>query len=154
MADTVTNKKRREYMPTIMEAIRGNAQLHILLESLEKAGLVATLEGEGPCTLFAPDDSAFARMDIGGQLKDIPYLTETMKYHLVAGKLTSEQILSSDYLSTENGKSLTVVLDEGEAVIDNAKIVTGDIVCSNGIIHIIDNVFQPRLSGWYREDLS
>ncbi len=141
-------------MATIIETVRGDSRLRILSESLEKAGLAATLNGAGPYTLFAPDDTAYARMDFAGQLKDIPNLVETMTYHLVAEKLTAAQVSASDFISTENGKSLTVEHDEGEAVIDNAKIVSGDIECSNGIIHIIDNVFQPRLSGWYREDLS
>lgn len=141
-------------MPTIIDVVRSDERLRIISELLEKAGLAIVLDSVGPFTLFAPDDTAFARMNIEGQLKDIPYLIETMKYHLVAGKLTAGQITASNFISTENGKSLTVERDEGEAVIDNAKIVTGDIDCSNGIIHIIDNVFQPRLSGWYREDLS
>lgn len=61
--------------------------------------------------------------------------------------------MGSGKLVTETGKSLTVEMDEGEVVIDNGKFVTSDIECSNGVIHIIDNVFQPQLSGWYREDL-
>ncbi len=141
-------------MATIIETIRNDARLNSLAVSLDKAGLATTLDGAGPYTLFAPDDTAYARMNFAEQLKDIPNLIETMNYHLVAEKLTAAQVSASDFISTENGKSLTVEHDEGEAVIDNAKIVSGDIECSNGIIHIIDNVFQPRLSGWYREDLS
>jgi uncharacterized surface protein with fasciclin (FAS1) repeats len=139
-------------MPDIIDTIRADTSLGTLLESLEKAGLAKTLKGSGPFTLFAPNDEAFTRMNIAEALKDPKTLTETLTYHLVAGKYTSEAIGELETLGTENGKSLTIALDEGETVIDNGKFVTADIECSNGIIHIIDNVFQPHLSGWYREE--
>ena len=139
-------------MPDIIDTIRKDASLGTLLASLEKAGLTETLKGAGPYTLFAPNDEAFARMNIGEALKDPKNLSETLTYHLVAGRYTAEAIGEMETLGTENGKSLTVALDEGETVVDNGKFVTADIECSNGIIHIIDNVFQPHLSGWYREE--
>jgi len=139
-------------MPDIIDTIRKDASLGTLLASLEKAGLTETLKGAGPYTLFAPNDDAFVRMNIGEALKDPKNLSETLTYHLVAGRYTAEAIGEMETLGTENGKSLTVALDEGETVVDNGKFVTADIECSNGIIHIIDNVFQPHLSGWYREE--
>jgi len=139
-------------MPDIMDAIRADASLSTLLTSLEKAGLVETLKGAGPYTLFAPNNEAFTRMNIAEALKDPKNLSETLSYHLVAGKYTADGIREMETLGTENGKSLTIALDEGETVVDNGKFVTTDIECSNGIIHIIDNVFQPQLSGWYREE--
>jgi uncharacterized surface protein with fasciclin (FAS1) repeats len=63
-----------------------------------------------------------------------------------------DDIKEMETLGTENGKSLTVAFDEGEVVVDNGKFVKTDIECSNGIIHIVDNVFKPELSGWYREE--
>jgi uncharacterized surface protein with fasciclin (FAS1) repeats len=68
------------------------------------------------------------------------------------GKLTAEAIREMETLNTENGKTLTVVIEEGETLVDNAKFVTTNIECSNGMIHIVDNVFKPMLSGWYREE--
>jgi uncharacterized surface protein with fasciclin (FAS1) repeats len=139
-------------MADIIDTIRNDASLGTLLASLEKAGLTEKLKGAGPFTLFAPNDAAFVRMNIADALKDLKYLTETLTYHMVPGKHTAEAIREMDTIGTENGKSLTVALDEGETVVDNGKFVTTDIECSNGFIHIIDNVFQPQLSGWYREE--
>lgn len=142
-------------MKDIMETIKADASLGTLAAALEKANLAEWLKGAGPYTLFAPNDDAFTRMDIEKFLQDPNVLTETLTYHLVAGKYSSKDIheMGSGKLVTETGKSLTVELDEGEVVIDNGKFVTADIECANGVIHIIDNVFQPQLSGWYREDL-
>jgi uncharacterized surface protein with fasciclin (FAS1) repeats len=139
-------------MADIMETVQANATLRMLASSLEKAGLAATLKGAGPYTLFAPNDEAFKRMNIEESLKDPKTLSSTLTYHLVAGKYTADAISAMETLGTENGKSLTIALEEGETLVDNAKFVSTDIECSNGIIHIIDNVFQPHLSGWYREE--
>jgi len=142
-------------MKDIMETIHTDASLGTLASSLEKTNLAEKLKGAGPYTLFAPSNEAFTRMDLEKLLQDLKVLSETLTYHLVAGKYSAKEIhdMGSGKLVTETGKSLTVELDEGEAVIDNGKFVTTDIECSNGVIHIIDNVFQPQLSGWYREDL-
>jgi uncharacterized surface protein with fasciclin (FAS1) repeats len=142
-------------MKDIMETIKADASLSSLAAALEKANLVERLKGAGPYTLFAPNNDAFTRMDIEKYLQDPKVLTETLTYHLVAGKYSAKEIreMIPGKLCTESGKSLTLEMDEGEAVIDNGKFVTSDIECSNGVIHIIDNVFQPHLSGWYREDL-
>ena len=139
-------------MKNIMETITTNASLQTLAASLEKAGLVETLMGAGPYTLFAPDDAAFVRMNIQEALEDPKNLAAILSYHLVAGKHLAVEIAAMDCLATENGKPLTMYLEEGETLVDNAKFVATDIECSNGIIHIIDNVFQPQLSGWYREE--
>lgn len=139
-------------MRDIMETIKADASLGTLAALLEKAGLVETLKGAGPYTLFAPDDAAFTRMNIEEALKDPKNLSATLTYHVVAGKHSEKEISAMDTLGTENGKSLTIAVEEGETLVDNAKFVKTDIECSNGVIHIIDNVFQPQLSGWYREE--
>ncbi len=142
-------------MKDIMETIKADPSLGTLAASLEKANLTEMLKGAGPYTFFAPNNDAFVRMDIAKFLQDPKVLAETLTYHLVPGKYYAREIheMGSGKLVTETGKSLTVELDEGEVVIDNGKFVATDIECSNGVIHIIDNVFQPQLSGWYREDL-
>ncbi len=139
-------------MADIMDTLRADATFKTLVAYLEEANLTATLKGAGPYTLFAPNDEAFVRMNIADFLKDPKTLKETLTYHLVAGKHTAKEIGSMDDVGTENGKTLTINLDEGETVVDNSKFVTTDIECSNGLIHIIDNVFQPNLSGWYRDE--
>jgi uncharacterized surface protein with fasciclin (FAS1) repeats len=142
-------------MKDIMETIKADASLSTLAASLEKANLVERLKGAGPYTLFAPNNDAFTRMNIEKTVLDPKVLSGTLTYHLVSGKYYAKELIKMipGKLETENGKSLTLEDDEGEEVIDNGKFITTDIECSNGIIHIIDNVFQPHLSGWYREDL-
>jgi uncharacterized surface protein with fasciclin (FAS1) repeats len=85
-------------------------------------------------------------------LSDPASLKSVLTYHLVSGKQMVDDIGQMETIATENGKSLTVAMDEGEIVVDNGKFVKPDIECSNGVVHIIDNVFQPQLSGWYREE--
>jgi len=139
-------------MTNIIDTISGDTSLTKLLSSLEKAGLIDILKGDGPYTLFAPTNEAFTRMNIESMLNDPKELSATFSYHVALGKLTAEAIREMENLDTENGKTLTVVIEEGETLVDNAKFVTSNIECSNGIIHIIDNVFKPMLSGWYREE--
>ncbi|NMC72866.1 MAG: fasciclin domain-containing protein [Geobacteraceae bacterium] len=139
-------------MADIVETIRNEASLGTLLALLEKSGVMETLKGTGPYTLFAPNDEAFSRMNIIEYLTDMQNLSDTLTYHIAAGRHTADDIRDRDAIGTENGKYLTVTLDEGDTVVDNGKFVAVDIECSNGIIHIIDNVFQPQLSGWYRDE--
>ena len=142
-------------MKDIMETIKADASLGRLASSLEKANLMERLKEGGPFTLFAPNNDAFTRMNIEKTVLDPKVLADTLTYHLVSGTYSARELheMIPSRLETENGKSLTLEMDEGELVVDNGKFVTTDIECSNGIIHIIDNVFQPQLSGWYREDL-
>jgi len=139
-------------MADIIDSISGNTSLSKLLSSLEKAGLIEKLKGTGPYTLFAPTNEAFTRMNIEAMLNDPKELSETLTYHMGFGKHTAEAIGAMETIGTESGKSLTVVIEEGETMVDNAKFVTTNIECSNGIVHIVDNVFKPMLSGWYREE--
>jgi len=139
-------------MQDIFDTVKAHGTMQKLVHYLETAGLAETLKSAGPFTLFAPDDDAFIRMDIEKDLVDLAKLKSTLTYHLVAGKYTADEISAMETLGTENGKSLTIALDEGQTVVDNGKFVKTNIECSNGIIHIIDNVFQPQLSGWYREE--
>jgi uncharacterized surface protein with fasciclin (FAS1) repeats len=139
-------------MDNIIDTIRGNESLTRLMSSLEKAGLIDTLKGAGPYTVFAPTNESFTRMNIESMLNDPKELSATFTYHVALGKLTAEAIREMETLNTENGKTLTVVIEEGETLVDNAKFVTTNIECSNGMIHIVDNVFKPMLSGWYREE--
>jgi uncharacterized surface protein with fasciclin (FAS1) repeats len=139
-------------MQDIYATVTADGTMRKLANYLDIAGLAGTLKGAGPYTLFAPDDNAFIRMNIEKELEDRDKLKSTLTYHLVSGKYTAGDIRKMETIGTENGKSLTVALDEGDTVVDNAKFVKTDIECSNGIIHIVDNVFQPHLSGWYREE--
>lgn len=139
-------------MEDIYKTLAGDIEMHPLINALERAGLAETLQDAGPFTMFAPHDTAFTRMNIETELNDPEKLKSILTYNVVSGKYDTGAIREIDSLETLNGKFLTVALDEGDVVVDNGKFVTTDIHCSNGIIHIIDNVFKPQLSGWYREE--
>ncbi len=139
-------------MQDILSSLSEAGSMQTLLEAIEKAGLNDKLKGPGPFTLFAPNDEAFSRMNTASLLGDSESLKSTISYHLTTGRHTFNDIKQMETLGTENGKSLTITIDEGEIVVDNGKFIKTDIECSNGIIHIIDNVFQPHLSGWYGDE--
>lgn len=136
-------------MDTILTTLRKDDSFSTLLKALELSGLQHHLEQEGPITLFAPNDDAFARISIEGLFSDCDKLTSTLTYHIITEKIDREGIEQSENIYTLNGKHLTVQLDVGRHKIDNAYLVTTDIPCSNGLIHVIDNVFLPKFSGWY-----
>lgn len=136
-------------MNDILKTLTADGSFQTLLSVLKAADLADTLREAGPLTLFAPNDKAFERINLDEITSDKEQLVSLLTYHLVEGKFTAGEIARNEHLMTENGKSLTVQLEEGSQVIDNARYVRCDIECSNGIVHVIDNVFLPRMSGWY-----
>jgi len=119
-----------------------------LAAALESADLVGALKGKGPFTVFAPTDEAFAKLPKGtvesllkpeskGALADI------LKYHVVAGAVKSGQVVKISNATTLNGQRVDIAAKNGVVTIDGAKVVTVDIECSNGIIHVIDSVILP-----------
>lgn len=139
-------------MPTIMEAIAADPSLKTLNKALGiVTGVGERLGQPGSYTFFAPNDEAFARLNIDQVLADAGKLADILNYHLVGEKYTEKEmdVTNLDSMVTELGKSLSIYLDENDIMIDNAHIVKADIQCSNGVIHIIDNVFLPQHSGWY-----
>ena len=118
-----------------------------LVEALEAAGLVETLKGEGPFTVFAPSDiDAFSEVDEGGEfeqlLMDVPKLTSVLTYHVVPGKIMSADLTEGMTLTTVQGGDLTITLEGGPKV-NGANIVVPDIEASNGVIHEIDALLMP-----------
>lgn len=136
-------------MKDIFETVVADTSFKTLAEALKNADFIDRLKGEGPFTLFAPDDEAFNKLDNSEMLADRKKLVDTLSYHVVEGKLTEEEMRSKDCSPTLNGKSLAIKVKHGELVVDNAKVVQSDIECTNGVIHVIDSVFRPQLSGWY-----
>lgn len=136
-------------MKDILNTLRTAGSFQTLLGLMEKAGLTDKLESSGPLTLFAPNDEAFQKVNVEEISGDPDSLVLLLNYHLVEGKLTAAEIAGNEQLTTTSDKSLTVRLEEGLQVIDNARYVRTDIECANGIIHVIDNVFLPQFSGWY-----
>jgi uncharacterized surface protein with fasciclin (FAS1) repeats len=117
-----------------------------LATALEAAGLVETLQGEGPFTVFAPTDEAFAKLPEGtveGLLQDTEALTRILTYHVVAGEVTSDQVVKLDEAETVAGITAPIEVRNGEVYVGGAKVVTVDVQASNGVIHVIDTVMLP-----------
>jgi uncharacterized surface protein with fasciclin (FAS1) repeats len=116
-----------------------------LVAAVEAAGLVETLKGEGPFTVFAPTDEAFAALPEGtveALLADPAALAAILTYHVIPGKVMSTDLTEGMMAATVNGAEATITL-EGGAKINGANIVTADIETTNGVIHVIDAVILP-----------
>lgn len=136
-------------MKDIIETIGSDSSFSTLSDALKSAELVETLKGPGPYTLFAPDNEAFTKLNLEEILSDGKKLVETITYHVVERKVSGEELREIDCSPTLNGKTLAVKVRHGELVVDNGRVKKTDIECSNGVIHVIDSVFLPHLSGWY-----
>lgn len=118
-----------------------------LVAAVKAAGLVDVLKGDGPFTVFAPSDEAFAKLPEGtvaALLKDRKKLQAILTYHVVPGRLPAAKVIASPWLETAQGQSARIMAGSDEVRIDGARIVSTDIEASNGIIHVIDSVILPR----------
>jgi uncharacterized surface protein with fasciclin (FAS1) repeats len=117
-----------------------------LAAALEAAGLVGVLQGEGPFTVFAPTDAAFAKLPAGtveALLADKEALTRVLTYHVVAGRVMSDAVVGLSSAETVAGIDAPIEVRSGEVYIAGAKVVTADVMASNGVIHVIDTVMLP-----------
>jgi|SRR5689334_5908478 uncharacterized surface protein with fasciclin (FAS1) repeats len=132
----------------IVETAAAAGQFKTLAKALDAAGLVATLEGPGPFTVFAPTDDAFAKLP-AGTLQNLlkpenkGQLVAILTYHVVPGKLMASDVAKAHELKTVEGKPLEVKAADGAVMIDDAKVTATDIAASNGVIHVIDHVVLP-----------
>mmetsp|Transcript_29285 Transcript_29285/g.28026 ORF Transcript_29285/g.28026 Transcript_29285/m.28026 type:complete len:350 (+) Transcript_29285:81-1130(+) len=149
----VANRMPVRSMPAlnadIVDTAVGAGSFGTLAAALTAAGLVPTLKSAGPFTVFAPTDDAFAKLPAGtvdSLLKDIPALTNILTYHVVPGKVMAETVvtLNNKKVKTVNGAEVTVTVGPEGVKVDNAKVVTTDIACDNGVIHVIDSVIIPK----------
>jgi uncharacterized surface protein with fasciclin (FAS1) repeats len=134
-------KKERNIVETAMDA----GSFKTLLTAAQSAGLVETLSGKGPFTVFAPSDEAFAKLPQGtveSLLKDKAKLTAILTYHVVPGKMKAEDVVKQKSLKTVQGKELRIDLTQGVKV-GTANVIKTDINASNGVIHVIDSVLIP-----------
>ena len=118
-----------------------------LAAALQAAGLVETLKGKGPFTVFAPTDEAFAKLPAGtveALLKDKEKLTQILLYHVVAGKVTAADVVKLKSAKTVQGSSAKITVRKGKVMVDKANVVKTDIMTSNGVIHVIDTVILPH----------
>ena len=120
-----------------------------LTAALEAAGLVETLKGKGPFTVFAPTDDAFAKLP-EGTLKSLlkpenkQNLTAILTYHVVAGNVKAADVIKLSSAKTLNGQSVTITTVGGKVLINGATVVKADIATTNGTIHVIDTVLLPK----------
>jgi uncharacterized surface protein with fasciclin (FAS1) repeats len=117
-----------------------------LATALQAAGLVETLKGEGPFTVFAPTDEAFAKIpesDLEALLADKAKLTKVLTYHVVPGKVTAADVVKLSSAKTVEGQSIKIDTSSGVKV-DGANVTQTDIMATNGVIHVIDAVILPR----------
>lgn len=130
----------------IVDTAVADGRFTTLVAAVQAAGLVDTLKSEGPFTVFAPTDDAFAKLPEGtieALLADIPALTDILLYHVADGRQFAADVVSMEKLETIQGKSAMISLMDGKAMIDNAEIIITDILTSNGVIHVIDSVILP-----------
>lgn len=138
---------RAEPAKDIVDTAIAAGDFKTLAKALTEAGLVDTLKGKGPFTVFAPTDEAFAKLPKGtldALLKDKKKLTAVLTYHVVAGKVMAADAAKLTTAKTVNGQSLTIKAGKDGVKIDSASVVKTDIVASNGVIHVIDNVLLPK----------
>ena len=118
-----------------------------LLTAVKAAGLVETLQGKGPFTVFAPTDAAFAALPAGtldGLLKDPAALKKILLYHVVSGSVTADKVVGLTSATSVEGSPIAISVKDGTVYLnDSAKVVTPDVMASNGVIHVIDKVILP-----------
>lgn len=130
----------------IVETAAGAGNFNTLLAALKQADLVETLKGKGPFTVFAPTDEAFAKIpkaELDALLADKAALTKVLTYHVVAGKVTAADVAMLETAETVEGQALQIRNDDG-VQINDAQVIKADIMASNGVIHVIDQVMLPR----------
>ena len=134
----------KDIVDTAVEA----GQFQTLAAALEAAGLVATLKGEGPFTVFAPTDEAFAKLPSGTvesllKPENKDQLTAILTYHVVPGKVMSADVAGIDEARTVNGKMIDIEVDGSAVKVNDATVTQADIAAANGVIHVIDTVILP-----------
>ena len=131
----------------IVETAVAAGSFTTLAKALEAAGLVETLKGEGPYTVFAPTDEAFAKLPAGtldALLADKAKLTQVLTYHVVAGKVGAKDVAALTSAKTVNGQELAIAAKDGKVTVGNATVTQADVPASNGVIHVIDTVLLPE----------
>ena len=132
---------------TIVDVAAGNPDFSTLVAAVKAAGLVETLSGEGPFTVFAPTNEAFAKLPEGkvsSLLADIPALKNILTYHVVAGKVMAADVVGLKSAATVQGSEVKISVVDGSVKLNDAATVTAtDIEASNGVVHVIDTVLVP-----------
>lgn len=131
----------------IVDVAVANGNFKTLAAALQAAGLVETLKGKGPFTVFAPTDAAFAKLPAGtveALLNDKAALTAILTYHVVPGNVAAKQVVGLKNAVTVNGQRVDIAVNGNTVTIDKATVTTADVAASNGVIHVIDTVLLPE----------
>lgn len=139
------SKKQSDIVDTAVAA--GN--FNTLAAALEAGGLVETLKADGPYTVFAPTDEAFAKLPDGTvEMLLLPEnkdkLVEILTYHVVAGKVTSAEVVTLQSATTANGSDVAIRVEDETVFVNDSRVVMTDIDASNGVIHVVDSVILPN----------
>ena len=133
----------------IVDVAAANGSFSTFVAAVKAAGLVDTLKGDGPFTVFAPTDEAFAKLPAGtvenllkSENKD--KLTAILTYHVVSGKVMAADVVKLDSATTVQGQSVNVTTNDGSVMINSANVVMADVKASNDVIHVIDTVLLPK----------
>lgn len=133
----------------IVDTAVSAGSFNTLVAAVKAADLVDTLKGEGPFTVFAPTDEAFAKLP-PGTLDDLlkpenkAKLQSILTYHVVPGNVMAKDVMMLSTAETANGQRLSINKSGGGVMVDNARVIKTDIMCSNGVIHVIDTVVLPK----------
>lgn len=139
----VANPDKKDIVDTAV----GAGSFNTLVTAVKAAGLVETLKSAGPFTVFAPTDEAFAKVPkatLDALLADKEALKKVLLYHVVAGNVMAKDVVRLKEAKTVQGSSAKVTVKGGKVMIDNANVVKTDILCTNGVIHVIDSVILPK----------
>lgn len=134
---------------TILETAAADGRFQTLVAALKASTAIETLKGDGPFTVFAPTDDAFAKLD-GDALQSLlkkknrAVLDDILTYHVVPGALRARDVVARASVQTANGQSVSITTHGDEVRIDGAKVLIADIACENGVIHVVDTVLMPE----------
>ncbi|WP_373939118.1 fasciclin domain-containing protein [Vibrio kanaloae] len=133
----------------IVDVAAENGSFTTLVAVVKAAGLVETLKGDGPFTVFAPTDEAFAALPEGTvdmllKPENKDKLVAVLTYHVVPGKIMATEVMKLNSAETVQGEAVMIAIDDGNVMINNAKVAMPDVEASNGVIHVIDKVLLPK----------
>jgi len=151
MALSIGGMQARAAEKDIVDTAVAAGQFKTLASAIQAAGLVDTLKGDGPFTVFAPTDEAFAKLPAGTvenllKPENKDQLVAILTYHVVPGKVEAAEVVTMDEAKTVNGEMVDIKVKGDTAMVNDAKVTKTDIAASNGVIHVIDTVILPPKS--------
>ena len=134
--------------PDIVDIAAGNEDFSTLVAAVSAAGLVDTLKGVGPFTVFAPNNDAFAKLPDGTvasllEPENLETLQSILTYHVVSGSVLASDVVNLNRATTVNGEDVHISVRNGEVYVNESRVIATDIIGSNGVIHVIDGVLLP-----------